>query len=195
MAAASDARPPEEARARMRTARLAVTIAALALVPPGCRSASVAPGEAQGQQTVAWAPPTGQAPWLAPPGPGWVLIVPEVANSTVLLFEPSLQGEGEERSALVLINFIRPLQRVGGRFVRSEVARIEADCAARAYRLLGRRLHETHGGTGEPIGAVAPDLAAPMRPVQPGSLAEDVVARLCDARATDRGAVPAGGAG
>lgn len=165
----------------MRRTPLVLLLAALALA--GCRSAAVVPAEAQGQQTVAGAPPTGQAPWLAPPGPGWVLVVPEAANSTVMLFEPSLHGEGEERSALVLINFVRPTQRIGGRFVRSEVARIEADCGARTYRLLGRRLHENHGGTGEPIGAVSPDLTLPMRPVQPGSLAEDVLAALCRARA------------
>jgi len=161
----------------------ALAIAALALTLAGCRSAMVATAEAQGQQTVAGAPPTGQAPWLAPPGPGWVLIVPEAANSTVMLFEPSLHRAGDARSALVLINFVRPTQQVGGRFVRSEVARIEADCAASTYRLLGRRIHETHGGTGQPIGAVAPDPAAPMRPVQPGSLAEDVLAALCGAKA------------
>jgi hypothetical protein len=148
----------------------------------------VAPAEAQGPQTVASAPPTGQAPWLAPPGPGWKLIVPEAANSTVMLFEPSLHGAGDERSALVLINFVRPTQQIGGRFVRSEVARIEADCAARSYRLLGRRMHETHGGTGAPIGAVSPNLVAPMRPVQPGSLAEDVLAALCGTKAPAAGA-------
>jgi hypothetical protein len=105
-----------------------------------------------------------------------------------MLFEPSLHGEGEERSALILINFVRPLQQIGGRFVRSEVARIEADCTASTYRLLGRRLHENHGGTGAPIAAASPDLEAPMRPVQPGSIAEDVLAALCRAKGPAAGA-------
>jgi hypothetical protein len=158
----------------MRHARATLVLAALALA--GCRAAPVAP---TGSQSEGGAPPTGEAPWLAPPAPGWVLIAPEAANTTVMLFAPSLQRDGDRRTALILINYVRPVQRVGGRWVRSEVAGIEADCAGGTYRLAGRRVHENHGGGGDAIAAVPFDQAAPMRPAQPGSIAEDVLAALC----------------
>jgi len=159
----------------LRPWRPAITAAVIVLAFSGCRSVVVSPdGEALGG-----GPPLGQAPWLALPGPGWVLVVPESGNATVMLFEPSLAAERSARSALILINHIRPVQRFGGRPVRSELARIEADCDEASYRLVERRLHQNHGGTGEPLGAVLADPLAPLRPVQPGTLAEDVLAALC----------------
>jgi hypothetical protein len=163
-----------ESHTRMRHAPATLLLAVLAL--SACRAVPVAQ---TGGEDGSGAPPLGQAPWLAPPSPGWALIVPEAANRTVLLFTPSLERDGDRSRALILINYASPLQRVGGRWVRSEIARVEADCAGSTYRLGERRLHGSHGGGGDALAVVPFDEAAPMREVQPGSIAEDVVAALC----------------
>lgn len=170
---------------------IAIHLAVLLLALAGCRAVPVAP---TANDAAAGGPPTGQVPWLTPPGPGWVLIVSEAANSTVMLYEPSLRREGERSTALILINHVQPVQRLAGRWVRSEVSGIEADCGGQTYRLAGRRLHPGHGGSGEPLAAVPAEAAGPMRPAQPGSLAEDVVAALC-ARARPEEAPASGGGG
>jgi len=132
------------------------------------------------------APPVGEAPWLAAPGPGWTILVREQANTVVMVNDASIARSDGTTRAVILINFINPMQAIAGRAIRSELAELEVACAARAYRRTARRLFDSHGATGASLLAVPEGAEVPMRPVIPGSIAEDLHAALCAAPPAER---------
>lgn len=148
-----------------------------------CAATPVAPSA---DEAASDAPPTGQVPWLAAPGPGWTILVREQANTVVMVNDGSIARSGDTTRALILINFIHPVQGVAGRAILSELAELEVACAARAYRRPMRRLFDRHGATGASLDAVPEGSEAPPRPIIPGSIGEDLHAALCAAAETTR---------
>lgn len=149
---------------------------ALLLALASCRATPIAPG---GNPEEGGAPPTGQAPWLAPPGPGWTMVVREEGNSVVMVEDASVSAAGDRRRARLLINYVRPMQAIAGRPIRSELAELELDCPGLTYRLPQRRLFDAHGATGASLPATVENAEVPMRPVIAGSIAEALHAALC----------------